>query len=122
MAGKTFAHALAKRRQISITVTGRRTGHPITIPVWFVFGSNAVWLLPVTGSKTQWYRNLKANRAIGIRVGSERHNLRARLRQDPKAVRKVIQSFRDQYTPPEIKRWYTGLDVAVQVPFSIAQT
>ena len=117
-----LGQVLKKRRQISITVIGRRTGRFITRPVWFVFEGSALWLLPVTGSNTQWYRNLKVNRAIGIRVGNERHNLRARLCQDQRVVRKVIQSFREKYTAPEIKRWYTDLDVAVQVSFRIRRT
>ena len=114
-----LAHALKKRRQISITVTGRRTGRAITRPVWFVFEENSFWLLPVTGSKTQRYRNLQANRAITIQAGGERRDLRARLLKSPPAVRKVIRSFGDKYTPAEIKRWYSGLDVAVQIPFSV---
>ena len=40
MAEDALAHALKKRRQISITVVGRRTGRPIKIPVWFVFEAN----------------------------------------------------------------------------------
>ena len=122
MAEDTFADLLKKRRQISITVTGRRTGRAITIPVWFVCEGNALWLLPVYGSQTQWYRNLQANRAITIQVGSKRHALRARLLKDPRAVRKVIERFRDKYTPEQIKRWYTGLDVAVQLPLPIGAT
>jgi hypothetical protein len=58
MADDDVAKALKRRRQISITVTGRRTGREITIPVWFVYGDGALWLLPVYGSDTQWYRNL----------------------------------------------------------------
>ena len=117
-----LVHALAKRRQISITVIGRRTGRAITRPVWFVFEANAFWLLPVSGSKTQWYRNLKANRSITIHVGSEQRKLRARLLKSPPAVRKVIQSFREKYTAPEIKRWYTGLNVAVQTALPTHRT
>jgi hypothetical protein len=57
-----LADALKKRKQISITVTGRRTGNQITIPVWFVSERNAIWLLPVYGLNTQWYKNLQKNR------------------------------------------------------------
>jgi len=115
MAGDDIVQAL-KRRQISITVIGRRTGRSIKIPVWFVFGENTVWLLPVYGSKTKWYRNLQANRAITIEAGSIRRDLRARLVENVPTVRKVIQWFHNKYTPEQIKRWYTGLDVAVQIP------
>ena len=114
-----LAHALKKRRQISITVIGRRTGRSLTRPVWFVFEKDAFWLLPVTGSKTQWYRNLEKNRAITIQAGTERCDLRARLIKSTPAVREVIRFFGDKYTPAEIKRWYSGLDVAVQIPFSV---
>ena len=61
-----IANALKKRREISITVTGRRTGKRIEIPVWFIHVESAVWLLPVCGSKTQWYKNLQKDRTIAI--------------------------------------------------------
>jgi len=72
MADDALTPALQKRRQISITVIGRRTGRAITIPVWFVSDDKALWLLPVTGSRTQWFRNLEKNRAITIQTGSAR--------------------------------------------------
>lgn len=117
MPGDDFAKTLNKRRQISITVTGRNTGRAITIPVWFVSGEARLWLLPVKGSDTQWYRNLMKNRAITVHAGSKTKDSRARLLKDPSAVSTVVQQFRQKYTSGEIKRWYKGLDVAVQVPF-----
>ena len=71
------------------------------------------------GSRTQWYRNLQKNHAITIRAGSEQSNLRARLVKNPPTVGKVIDRFREKYTEQQIKRWYTGLDVAAQIPLSI---
>lgn len=88
-----FINALKRRRQISITVTGRRSGRPITIPVWFVADEHALLLLPVNGSETQWYRNLEKDRAITIEAGTMRRDLRARLLQDAQAVRDVIRHF-----------------------------
>jgi deazaflavin-dependent oxidoreductase (nitroreductase family) len=116
MAEPAISDALKKRRQISITVIGRRTGKKITIPVWFVHDQNALWLLPVYGSKTQWYRNLQKNRAITIQAGSEKRDLRARLLRNSESVAEVVSRFREKYTAKDIKRWYTDLDVAVQVP------
>jgi deazaflavin-dependent oxidoreductase (nitroreductase family) len=115
MADDEFAKALKRRRQISITVTGRRTGRAVTIPVWFVSDDSAMWLLPVSGSDTQWYRNLEKDRAITIQAGGVRRDLRARILKDERAVSTVIEQFREKYSPDEIKRWYTRLDVAVQV-------
>ena len=122
MPDDALTQALKKRRQISITVIGRRTGRSIKRPVWFVFEQNTLWLLPVYGSRTQWYRNLEKNRAITIQAGSEQRDLRARLLKNAPVVRKVIRQFRDRYTAEQIKRWYTGLDVAVQVPLPVHTT
>src|SRR6266568_5107335 len=98
MAEDALTQALKKRRQISITVIGRRTGRSITVPVWFVCDANTLWLLPVYGSRTQWYRNLEKNRAITIHAGSAKRDLRARLRKNKPSVRQVIRQFRDKYT------------------------
>jgi deazaflavin-dependent oxidoreductase (nitroreductase family) len=117
MAENALTQALEKRRQIYITVSGRRTGRQITIPVWFVSERNILWLLPVCGSKTQWYRNLQTSRAITIQAGSQKRDLRARLLKNTQAVREVVQRFREKYGAEEIKRWYTGLEVAVLIPF-----
>src|SRR5438046_5290704 len=119
MAEDTLTQALKKRKQISITVIGRRTGRLIKTPVWFVFEENTLCLLPVSGSRTQWYRNLQKNRAIAIQAGSAQRNLRARLLKNAPAVRKVIRRFRGKYTADQIKRWYTGLDAAVQIPLPV---
>jgi deazaflavin-dependent oxidoreductase (nitroreductase family) len=120
MAGDDLAHALEERREISITVTGRKTGRAITIPVWFVSDGRVLWLLPVKGSDTPWYQNLEKNPAITVDAGGMRRDLRARLLSDPQAVNEVIRQFCEKYTPGEIKRWYSRLDVAVQIPLASA--
>ena len=111
-----FASELKNRRRISISVTGRRSGRTITLPVWFVSAEDALWLLPVYGSQTQWYRNLLTNPAITIQAQRQRRTLRARAVRDAQAVRKVIRWFGKKYTPEIIARLYSGpLDVAVKV-------
>ena len=118
MSDDSLLEALKKRRQISITVLGRRSGRAITIPVWFVCENNAIWLLPVYGSETQWYRNLRKNRAITVQAGKDRRDFHARLWKNRPALNRVIRWFREKYTAEQIQRWYRGLDVAVQIPFS----
>ena len=116
MAEDRFVTKLENRQQISITVIGRRSGRKITLPVWFVAADAALWLLPVHGSRTQWYRNLLTNPAITIKAGSEGRALRARALKDARAVRKVIRWFGEKYKPEMIARLYPGpLDVAVKV-------
>jgi hypothetical protein len=91
--------------------------HPVIVSQ--VSGEDGLWLLPVNGSDTQWYRNLMKNRAITIHAGSKTKDSRAKLLKDPSAVSADVEQFREKYTPGEIKRWYKGLDVAVEVPFAV---
>src|SRR2546427_11083816 len=105
MADEAIANLLKKRLQISIIVIGRRTGGRIMIPVWFVCERNALWLLPVSGAQTQWYRNLQKNRAITIQAGRKQRHFRGRLLKNARCVRNVMRRFREKYTSQEIKRW-----------------
>ena len=57
---------LSRYREISITVTGRKSGRTISIPVWCVLEDDKLYLLPVQGSDTQWYKNVLKNSRIRI--------------------------------------------------------
>jgi deazaflavin-dependent oxidoreductase (nitroreductase family) len=59
-------NALRDASEVEITVTGRRSGRQITIPVWFVEEGETLYLLPVRGSDADWYRNLVANPTIRL--------------------------------------------------------
>jgi hypothetical protein len=68
MAGSkdTLNNRLARYLQIKIRVIGRKSGCTISIPVWFVLEGEKLWLLPVQGSDTQWYKNVLKNPSIRI--------------------------------------------------------
>jgi deazaflavin-dependent oxidoreductase (nitroreductase family) len=57
---------LTRYRQIKISVIGRKSGKTISIPVWFVLEGGKLYLLPVQGSDTQWYKNVLKNPSIRI--------------------------------------------------------
>jgi hypothetical protein len=63
---ETLRDRLARYRQIKISVIGRKSGHAISIPVWFVLEGEKLCLLPVQGSETQWYENVLKNPSIRI--------------------------------------------------------
>ncbi len=111
-----FSQLLRRRKEISITVKGRRSGRAITLPVWFVLEGATLWLLPVRGSHTQWFRNLLVDPTITIRAGRQRRTGTAHPITDRGAVQQVTRKFRAKYTPTEIARYYSGLNAAVQVP------
>jgi deazaflavin-dependent oxidoreductase (nitroreductase family) len=57
---------LARYREIKITVIGRKSGQAISIPIWFVLEGEKLYLLPVQGTETQWYKNVLKNPSIRI--------------------------------------------------------
>ena len=111
-----FTRALEKAKEIKISVIGRNTGKTITLPVWFVHEKDTLWLLPVNGSKTQWYQNLLKNPAITIKVGKEGRTLKPQVLKTATSIGNVIQSFRQKYTPEMIAKYYPGpLDAAIKL-------
>ena len=57
---------LSRYREITISVTGRKSGRSISNPVWFVLEGDKLYLLPVKGSDTQWYQNVLKNPTLRI--------------------------------------------------------
>jgi deazaflavin-dependent oxidoreductase (nitroreductase family) len=112
----SFARSLEGRSEITITVTGRRTGKAIRLPVWFVAERDGMWLLPIKGSRSHWYRNLRAKPSITVQPGRQRLIARARATTDRRIVRSVVGKFQAKYTPAEVARYFTRFDAAVKVP------
>src|SRR6267142_6087549 len=104
---------LSRSREINITVTGRKSGRPISIPVWFVLENGKLYLLPVSGSDTQWYKNVLKNPSIRIEAGGAEAELKVAPVTDAKQVSSVVDKFRAKYGASDVKKYYSKLDVAV---------
>ena len=109
----TLKDRLSRFREINISVTGRKSGRTISIPVWFVFEDDQLYLLPVQGSDTQWYKNVLKNPSIRIDAGGDAAELRAVPVTDPKQVASVVEKFRAKYGASDVKKYYSKFDVAV---------
>jgi deazaflavin-dependent oxidoreductase (nitroreductase family) len=106
---------LARYRQIKISVIGRKSGQTISIPVWFVLDGEKLYLLPVQGSDTQWYKNVLKDPSIRIDARDVGGEFRAVPVTDAKSVKSVIKKFREKYGPKDVKKYYSKFDVAVLV-------
>ncbi|MFZ0275443.1 MAG: nitroreductase/quinone reductase family protein [Candidatus Sulfotelmatobacter sp.] len=106
---------LSRYRQITISVVGRKSGRKISIPVWFVVEGDELHLLPVSGSETQWYKNVLKNPSIGIDARGVEAEFRAAPATGAKAVKAVVEEFREKYGAGDVKKYYSGLDAAVLV-------
>jgi len=104
---------LSRVREITITVTGRKSGRAISIPVWFVLDDQKLYLLPVYGSDTQWYKNVLKNPSIRIKTGGADAELKAVPISDTKNVSSVVEKFRHKYGANDVKKYYSKFDVAV---------
>src|SRR5580693_4906037 len=84
---------LSRLNEINITVTGRKSGRPISVPVWFVLEDGKLYLLPVSGSDTQWYKNVLKNPSLRIDAGGDAAELRAVPITDPKQISSIVEKF-----------------------------
>jgi deazaflavin-dependent oxidoreductase (nitroreductase family) len=109
---------LSRYREITITVTGRKSGRTVSIPLWFVLEDVKLYLLPVQGSDTQWYKNVLKNPSIRIEAGGAKAELRAVSITDATQVGSVVERFRKKYGAKDVKKYYSKFDVAVvaQIP------
>jgi len=103
---------LSRSSEITITVTGRKSGRTISNPVWFVFDEDKLYLLPVKGSDTQWYKNVLKKPSIRIDARGEEAEVKAVPVTDAKQVSSVIEKFRAKYGT-DVKKYYSKFDVAV---------
>src|SRR5882757_2738972 len=104
---------LSRYREIKITVTGRKSGRAISNPVWFVFENDKLYLLPVQGSDTQWYKNVLKNPTIQVDAGGAKGEVKVIPVTDAKQVSSVVEKFRAKYGAGDVKKYYSKFDVAV---------
>ena len=111
----TLKDRLSRSREINITVTGRKSGRAISIPVWFVLDEGKLHLLPVEGSETQWYKNVLKKPLIRIDAHGAQGEFNAAPITDSKQVSSVVEKFRNKYGAGEVKKYYSKFDVALLV-------
>jgi deazaflavin-dependent oxidoreductase (nitroreductase family) len=106
--------ALQHSDQIDITVTGRNTGRQITLPVWFVTEGGQLYLVPVRGSDSDWYKNLLATPRMQVTGDGQRITATAKP-MSPDRVQAMVDKFRDKYGADQVAAYYPKTDVAVEV-------
>ena len=104
---------LSRYREVKITVTGRKSGRKISNPVWFVFEDDKLYLVPVKGSDTQWYKNVLKNPTIAIDARGAELELKAAPITDKKQVASIVEKFREKYGAGDVKKYYSKFDVAI---------
>src|ERR671920_2456620 len=90
---------LNRASEIRLSVKGRKSGRDIPRPVWFVHEGNILYLLPVQGSDTSWYKNLLADSTLKISVngGGEEIPSRGKSITDRNRVDNTVRKFKSKY-------------------------
>ena len=107
---------LDKAYEIILSVKGRKSDRDIPRPVWFVQEGNTLYLLPVQGSDTNWYKNLLAGSTLKISVNGIEIPARGKPITDCNTVDDIVKKFKSKYGEGDVKKYYSKLDVAVEVP------
>jgi hypothetical protein len=106
---------LKKVYELTLSVKGRKSGRDIARPVWFVHAGNTLFLLPVQGSNTNWYKNLLVDPTLKISVNGVETPARGKPITDSNRVDDIVTKFKSKYGEGEVKKYYTKFDVAVEV-------
>jgi deazaflavin-dependent oxidoreductase (nitroreductase family) len=97
--------ALGTAEELELTTTGRRSGEPHTVTVWFAYDDGALWLR--TDRDADWLRNLERDPRARIRVaGIERAAHREPVADESAALRRLIDIWRAKYGQEWVADWY----------------
>jgi deazaflavin-dependent oxidoreductase (nitroreductase family) len=106
---------LALVKEVEITVTGRKSGRSISTPVWFVHEGQKVYLVPVKGTDSSWYKNVLAESTMQVSTGGRKVTVKANPISDPRKVAEVVEKLRSKYGAGEVKKYYSKLDAALEI-------
>jgi deazaflavin-dependent oxidoreductase (nitroreductase family) len=114
----TDVSALADLDYCYLTTTGRRTGKPHRIEIWFALGRESAYLLSGGGDRSDWVRNVIASPEVVLQIGDERRTTTARVVVDPDedatARRLLLEKYRPRYRG-DLDEWgRSSLPIAIE--------
>ena len=114
----TDGRPLADLDHCYLTTTGRRSGAPHRIEIWFALLDGVVYLLSGGGERSDWVRNLEISPEVVLEIGDEERATKARVVTDPVenalARRLVADKYRPRYRG-DLDDWErTSLPVAIE--------
>ena len=84
-----------------LTTTGRRTGEPHRIEIWYARSGETLYLLAGGGPDADWVRNLQATPSVTVEIDGGTHSATARViadeAEDADARRLVFEKYQPRY-------------------------
>jgi deazaflavin-dependent oxidoreductase (nitroreductase family) len=115
MASRRFETALDSANEIDLTTTGRKTGRESSRPVWFVRQGETLYLVPATGTDSQWYKNVLVTSAVRLTAEGAYLATEAAPVKDAHKVAQVVDAFRAKYGAQDVGRYYSNPNAAVEI-------
>ena len=111
--------SLIKEEYCYLTTTGRVTGNPHEIEIWFGLRENTLYLLS-GGGNSDWVKNLKKNPAVTLKVKKLTFSATARIITDKEEESTARTMLADKYNECEsdgsLSEWArTALPVAIDL-------
>jgi deazaflavin-dependent oxidoreductase (nitroreductase family) len=102
-----------------LTTTGRRSGHPHRIEIWYAARGDTLYLLSGGGRSSDWVQNLCANPTVAIELGGEDRPGRGRVVDTEEEAERARSLVFAKYVPRydgDLTRWRNhALPVAVDL-------
>ena len=74
-----------------------------------------MYLLPVKGSDTNWYRNVLKNPKVKISAQRKELSGEAKTITETKKVKELVEKFRSKYGNSNVQKYYSKFDVGVEL-------
>jgi deazaflavin-dependent oxidoreductase (nitroreductase family) len=111
--------ALAGQQFCYLTTTGRVSGLPRRIEIWFALEGRTLYMLSGGGERSDWVRNVRAAPAVTVEIGGRVLAGKGRLVDDEREDALARRVVHDKYAPGyagSLGRWRdTALPVAVDL-------
>ncbi len=102
-----------------LTTTGRRSGRPHRVEIWFAAHNGRIYLLSGGRDRSDWVHNLQANARVSVELAGEHHGGAARVLEPGTAEDRLARELLvAKYEPVEhdsLEDWgRTSLPVVIE--------
>ena len=105
---------LDRRSNCRLTTTGRKSGEPRGVTIWFVLDGPTLYLAG-GASNPHWCKNVAANGEIGVEIGGERFRAEARVIEDEEAASAIRDRFVRKYKLARLSRLFGGYTRSIAI-------
>lgn len=111
---------LAGEAYCYLTTTGRVTGKPHEIEIWFGLNGNTLYLLSGGMDRSDWVKNLLKEPSVTVRIGKRTFHATARLVKDAQEETTARSLLADKYNERNangsLSKWArTALAVGIDI-------